>query len=100
MRTALDKQLLIVTGKGGAGKTTIATAAAILAAERGVRTIVAEVGAAARVPTLFGADAAQPGTEIELADSLWSISIDPDRALLEWLQALGGRVPGRVLASS
>ena len=33
-------------------------------------------------------------------ERLSSISIDPDRALLEWLQALGGRVSGRVLASS
>ena len=100
MRTALDKQLLVVTGKGGAGKTTIATAAGILAAERGARTIVVELGAAARVPALFGVRVAEAGTEIEVADALWSISIDPDRALLEWLQALGGRVPGRVLASS
>jgi anion-transporting ArsA/GET3 family ATPase len=38
--------------------------------------------------------------EIELQEGLSSISIDPDRALLEWLQALGGRVSGRVLASS
>ena len=54
MRTALDKQLLVVTGKGGAGKTTIATAAGILATERGARTIVVELGTAARVPALFG----------------------------------------------
>ncbi len=33
-------------------------------------------------------------------DGISSISIDPDQALLEWLQALGGRVPGRLLASS
>jgi hypothetical protein len=35
-----------------------------------------------------------------LGDRLWSISIDPDQALLEWLQQLGGRVSGRLLASS
>ncbi len=35
-----------------------------------------------------------------MSDRLWSISVDPDRALLEWLQALGGRVSGSVLASS
>ena len=35
-----------------------------------------------------------------MQEGLSSISIDPDRALLEWLQALGGRVSGRVLASS
>jgi anion-transporting ArsA/GET3 family ATPase len=41
-----------------------------------------------------------PEDDTELDDGLWSISIDPDRALLEWLQALGGRISGRVLASS
>lgn len=40
------------------------------------------------------------GAETALAENLWSVTIDPDRALLEWLQALGGRVPGRVLAGS
>ena len=42
----------------------------------------------------------QEGAETKLRENLWSISIDPDRALLEWLQSLGGRVSGRVLASS
>ena len=40
------------------------------------------------------------GDETALGENLWSVTIDPDRALLEWLQALGGRVPGRVLAGS
>ncbi|MEA2334314.1 MAG: hypothetical protein QOG40_804 [Solirubrobacteraceae bacterium] len=96
----LDRELLVVTGKGGVGKTTLATALAMLAAERGLRTIVVEMGEQARVPELFGLPAGEPGMETRLRERLWSISIDPDRALLEWLQALGGRVSGRVLASS
>jgi len=100
MTTVLDKRLLIVTGKGGAGKTTIATAAALLAAREGRRTIVVELGAAGRIPALFGVHEQEPGVEVELSERLSSIAIDPDRALLEWLQELGGRVPGRVLASS
>ena len=100
MTTVLDKQLLIVTGKGGAGKTTVATAAALLAVREGRRTIVVEVGANPRIPALFGVSEREPGVEIELAEDLSGIAIDPDRALLEWLQELGGRVPGRVLAGS
>jgi anion-transporting ArsA/GET3 family ATPase len=96
----LERELLVVTGKGGVGKTTLATALALLAADRGLRTIVVEMGEHARVPELFGLTADEPGAETRLRDGLWSISIDPDRALLEWLQALGGRVSGRVLASS
>ncbi len=96
----LQRELLVVTGKGGVGKTTLATALALLACEQGLRTIVVELGEQARVPELFDVAAGEPGTETRLAERLWSISIDPDRALLEWLQALGGRVSGRVLASS
>jgi anion-transporting ArsA/GET3 family ATPase len=106
----LDRRLIVVTGKGGVGKTTIAAGLALAAAERGLRTIVVELGDQRRLPTLLagvsvGADE-QPdeapgvGAETALAENLWSVTIDPDRALLEWLQALGGRVPGRVLAAS
>jgi anion-transporting ArsA/GET3 family ATPase len=100
MSTLLQRDLVVVTGKGGTGKTTIATALGLLASESGRRTIVVEVGEQARVRELFGAAAGPPGVEVELRERLWSLSIDPDQALLEWLQALGGRVSGRVLASS
>jgi anion-transporting ArsA/GET3 family ATPase len=96
----LERELLVVTGKGGVGKTTLATALGLLAREHGLRTIIVELGEQARVPELFAVPAGEPGAETPLDDGLWSISIDPDRALLEWLQALGGRVSGRVLASS
>jgi hypothetical protein len=97
----LERQLLAITGKGGVGKTTVAAALGLLAAERGLRTIVVELGDQRRLGELFGLAATEDtGVERELREGLWSISIDPDRALLEWLQALGGRVSGRILASS
>jgi anion-transporting ArsA/GET3 family ATPase len=100
MPSLLERELLFITGKGGVGKTTIAAALGLLAARAGRRTIVVEVGQQSRVPSLFGLQPEAPGVEVQLRANLASISIDPDRALLEWLQALGGRVPGRVLASS
>jgi hypothetical protein len=100
MQTVLDRKLLVITGKGGVGKTTIAAAVGLLAARSGRRAIVVEVGQENRLPALFGIPAAKPGLETMLQRGLSSISIDPDRALLEWLQTLGGRVSGRVLASS
>ncbi len=100
MQSALDRKLLVVTGKGGTGKTTIAAALGMLAASRGQRTIVVEVGEESRLPSLFGIAGARPGVPTRLQERLSSISIDPDRALLEWLQVLGGRVPGRVRAAS
>jgi Anion-transporting ATPase len=100
MPSLLDRQLLVVTGKGGVGKTTIAAALGLLAARSGRRAIVVEVGQESRLPGMFGVPAPPPGVECRLHERLSSVSIDPDRALLEWLQALGGRVSGRVLASS
>ncbi len=100
MASLFDRRLLVMSGKGGVGKTTLSTAVGLLAAERGLRTIVVEVGEQARLPALFELAPHERGAEVELQEGLWSLSIDPDRALLEWLQALGGRVSGRVLASS
>ncbi len=99
MPSLLERQLLLVTGKGGVGKTTIAVALARLGARSGRRTVVVEVGEQSRVAELFGHTAAL-GVERRLDERLWSITIDPDRALLEWLQALGGRISGRLLGSS
>jgi anion-transporting ArsA/GET3 family ATPase len=100
MQSLLDRKLLVVTGKGGVGKTTIAAAIGLAAASRGLRTIVVEVGEQSQLPTLFQTAAAAPGSVSTLQERLSAVSIDPDRALLEWLQALGGRISGRVLASS
>jgi hypothetical protein len=100
MDSMLGRQLLVVTGKGGVGKTTIATALGLLAARAGQRTIVVEVGQESQLPRLFGVPPSVAGTATPLQPGLSSLSIDPDRALLEWLQVLGGRVSGRVLASS
>jgi Anion-transporting ATPase len=100
MASLLDRKLLVLTGKGGVGKTTLSAALGLLAADRGLRTIVVEMGEQRRLPELFGVLPEEAGAETELRQNLWSMSIDPDRALLEWLQALGGRVSGRVLASS
>jgi anion-transporting ArsA/GET3 family ATPase len=100
MASLLDRKLLVLTGKGGVGKTTVSAALGLLAAERGLRTIVVEMGQQRRLGELFGVTPPQEGAETKLRQNLWSISIDPDRALLEWLQSLGGRVSGRVLASS
>jgi anion-transporting ArsA/GET3 family ATPase len=100
MRSLLDRELLVITGKGGVGKTTMAAAIGLLAASRGRRAIVVEVGDQSQMPALFDRDPGSAGVELELEQHLSSISIDPDKALLEWLQSLAGRLSGRVLASS
>jgi anion-transporting ArsA/GET3 family ATPase len=101
MASLLEHKLIVVTGKGGAGKTIVACALGLLAARRGLRTIVAELGDQHRLPALFGhAQTPESGVEVVLEKDLWSTSIDPDRALIEWLRTLGGRISVRMLAAS
>jgi anion-transporting ArsA/GET3 family ATPase len=100
-QTLLQRKLIVVAGKGGVGKTTVAGALGLLAARQGIRTIVVEVGDRQHLPELLGhRELPPPGTELQLAERLWSLSIDPDRVLADWLRALGGRVSARVLLSS
>ena len=49
----LERKLVVVTGKGGVGKTTIAAALGLAAAERGLRTIVVELGDQRRLRALL-----------------------------------------------
>jgi hypothetical protein len=81
----LDKRLLVVTGKGGVGKTTVAAALGLLAARQGRRTVVCEVAQQERLAGLFGAHDVGHG-EVELAPGLFSVSVQPERAMHEWLR--------------
>ncbi len=84
MLDLLDKRLIFVTGKGGTGKSTVAIALGLLAARRGLRTIVAEVAEQDRVARVFG-HADSHFREVELAPNLFTISIDPQHAIEEYL---------------
>ncbi|MTD42822.1 hypothetical protein GKE82_00505 [Conexibacter sp. W3-3-2] len=101
MTNLLDRSLIVVTGKGGVGKTTVAAALGLLCARRGGRTIVCEVGASQRLPGLFGVAAGAPGDEVRLADGLFQTSVDPMLTIEEWIgRQLGSRSLTQVLARS
>jgi anion-transporting ArsA/GET3 family ATPase len=94
----LDKRLVFVTGKGGVGKSTVAIALGLLAARHGLRTIVAELAAQERVQRAFDREGGQ-FHELELAPGLFTISIDPQRAMEEYLKIKVGPL-GHALSSS
>jgi anion-transporting ArsA/GET3 family ATPase len=95
-----ERRLLYVTGKGGVGKTTVAAALGLAAAAAGRRTIVCEVAEQDRVSRAFQREGVVAETEVELAENLWAITIDPQRALEEWLARQVGGAGLRVLARS
>ena len=80
----LDKRLVFVTGKGGVGKTTVAIALGLRAATEGRRTIVCEVASQESASRMFRR--AEVGFhEVEMTENLWSISIDPDESMREYV---------------
>src|SRR4051794_25445412 len=96
-----DRKLLYVTGKGGVGKTTVAAAIGLAAARLGRRTIVCEVAEQDRMSRAFARQGVRPEQEVQLAPDLWAITVDPTKALEEWLsKQLGGGPAGRILGHS
>jgi anion-transporting ArsA/GET3 family ATPase len=76
--------LVIVTGKGGVGKTTVSVALGMRAAAEGKRTIVCEVAAQENASRMF--EHTTVGFhEVELEENLWAISIDPDESMREYV---------------
>ena len=97
MEGLLAHSLLVVTGKGGVGKSTVAAALGLRASQRGLRTIVAEVAARDDVSPVLGASsAADAHGERVISDGLHHISIDPQRAMEEYLRK---QLPMGVLAA-
>jgi len=90
MPVLLDKRLVVVTGKGGVGRTTVAAALGLVAARAGKRVMVAEVAQQERMSRAFRREGVGY-SETELADNFWAMSVDPHRALDEYLgQQVGG----------
>jgi anion-transporting ArsA/GET3 family ATPase len=94
----LDKPLVVVTGKGGVGKSTVAAALGLVASRHGRRTIIAEVARRDDVSRALGGTGVH---EDELAPGLHHISIDPEEAMEEYLaDQLRSRALVDVLTSS
>jgi len=95
------KQFVVVTGKGGVGKSTVAAALAITAVRRGQRTIVAEVAARDDAARALGGRAGAPLQETEPYPGLRHVTIDRRTALEQYLRdEVPGPLPALLLARS
>jgi hypothetical protein len=80
------RRLVIVTGKGGTGKTSVSAALALGAAARGKRVLVAAVDPDARLPALLSPRPAALAYQPALArENVWVCHIEPFEALGEYL---------------
>lgn len=83
----LDHALIVVCGKGGVGKSTVAAALALAAARRGRHTLVAEVSGRQDVARLLGVASPPSDRPRALTDQLDHLSVDADHALTGYLRA-------------
>lgn len=81
----IDRNLVVVMGKGGVGKSSVSAAMAIAASERGRRTLVCELDAKGDLSRLLGISPV--GYEgVEVRPGLVAMSMDSERSLAEYLR--------------
>ena len=78
-----DRRLLVVAGKGGVGRTTVAAALALAAARRGKRVLVAQTKSKERLSRLFGVPAVGPDL-VRVAENVYAVNMTPPAALREY----------------
>ncbi len=87
----LDRRLLFFTGKGGVGKSTIAAATALLAANSGKRVLLVEVDAKGDIPAQF--EHAPVGfSPKQIEPGVLAMAMDTEASLREYLK-LNLRLP-------
>ncbi len=91
LRTLLDRRLLLFTGKGGVGKSTVVAALAVEAAARGKRPLIVELGHRATMQGIFhvdGGGAATIGHEpvpVTADRKIWAANLDLEESIVDYV---------------
>jgi arsenite-transporting ATPase len=86
----LERQVLFFGGKGGVGKTTMASAFALLSADGGARTLLVSTDPAHSTSDIFEQ---QLGNEPQaVVDNLWALEIDPEQEVDSYIAEVKARV--------
>ncbi|HVR64062.1 MAG TPA: ArsA family ATPase [Polyangia bacterium] len=80
----LDRKFLILSGKGGVGKTTVAAVLAVAASRRGRRVLIAQTDAVQRLSKMFGHQEAIGSNVVTVAPGIDAVNMTPKSALHEY----------------
>lgn len=90
----MQKRLVLLTGKGGVGKTTVVAALAVHAASLGMRPLIVELGHRESMRAVFGLD--EIGFKPrEVGLGVHAMSVDVDKAMLDYFAQ---HIPSRRIA--
>jgi len=81
----LERRLVVLTGKGGVGKSVVGGALALAARERGKRVLLVEVAAPLEAARRLGGKPSR-GREVEAMPGLFTLNLDPQDAMDEYVR--------------
>ena len=81
----LSRRLVVLTGKGGVGKSVVGAALAVAARERGKRVLLVEVAAPVEAALLLGGPPSE-GRETEALPGLFTVNLDPAAVMDEYVR--------------
>jgi hypothetical protein len=84
MLPLLDRRFILVSGKGGVGRTTVAAALARAAVDQGKRVLIAQASAAERLGRLFGRFGPVGTDVVTLAPGVDAVNMTPQSALHQY----------------
>ncbi len=85
---------LFFTGKGGVGKTSLSTAAALTLADAGKKVLLVSTDAASNLDEMLGVELRNTPTPVPGAPGLWVLNIDPDNAAESYRQPVLAQMGG------
>jgi anion-transporting ArsA/GET3 family ATPase len=83
--TLLARRLVVLSGKGGVGKSVVGAALALAARERGKRVLLVEVAAPLEASRRLGGPASR-GREVEALPGLFTLNLDPQAVMDEYVR--------------
>jgi arsenite-transporting ATPase len=86
LSSAFDTKYLFFTGKGGVGKTSIASATALAFAEQGLRVLLVSTDPASNLDETFGVELSNRPTRIPFHPFLSAMNINPESAAEDYRQ--------------
>lgn len=82
----LDKRIIVVTGKGGVGKTTVASALALRCANLGLRTLLMGIDTSAQIRHFFQVGSASLSEPVEYRPNLYLMELDRQQILDDFIR--------------